>query len=76
MKIRTIIGVLLVFALVLGSTGAAFAASDTEEDPDQARNQVRNHERLNDESSQGDGNRPCCEDGPCYRDGQPNGQGA
>ena len=27
MKIRTIIGVLLVFALVLGSTGVAFAAN-------------------------------------------------
>lgn len=39
MKIRTIIGVLLVLTLVLGSTGAAFAANDANEDgmPDRDR---------------------------------------
>ncbi|MBC2697400.1 MAG: hypothetical protein HF976_03290 [ANME-2 cluster archaeon] len=39
MKIRTIIGVLLVLALVLGSTGSTFAANDANEDgmPDRDR---------------------------------------
>ena len=41
MKIRTIIGVLLVLALVLGSTGAAFAANDADGNgmPDRDRTQ-------------------------------------
>jgi hypothetical protein len=37
MKIRTIIGVLLVFALVLGSTGVAVADEDGDYEPDQIR---------------------------------------
>ncbi len=65
MKIRTIIGVLLVLALVLGSTGAAFAAQgDCDGDgPIQ--------DRLHDESCNQDRNRDC----NCDEDCDPIGDG-
>ena len=61
MKIRTIIGVLLVLALVLGSTGAAFAAQgDGDCDGDGPI-----QERLRDGSCNQDHNRNCNFDEDC-----------
>ena len=67
MKIRTIIGVLLVLALVLGSTGAAFAAQgDGDCDGDGPV-----QDRLRDGSCNQDRNRDC----NCDEDCAPNGDG-